>query len=63
MISSDRNVNLQKIKIEPHLGDLKWVKGTFPSPYGVDKIEHHKLDDGTVKTTVDAPKEVKLLTK
>jgi len=49
----------KKIKIEPHLGDLQWVKGTFPTPYGVVKIEHHKLADGTVKTTVNAPKEVK----
>ncbi len=50
----------KKIKIEPHLGDLKWVKGTFPTPYGVVKIEHQKMPDGTVKTTVDAPKEVKV---
>ena len=50
----------KKIKIEPHLGDLKWVKGTFPTPYGVVKIEHQKMSDGTVKTTVDAPKEVKV---
>ena len=49
----------KKLKIEPHLGDLQWVRGTFPTPYGVVKIEHHKLADGTVKTTVDAPKEVK----
>jgi len=49
------------IKIEPHLGDLEWVKGTFPTPFGVVKIEHKKLADGSVKTTFDAPKEVKIL--
>ncbi len=53
----------KKIKIEPHLGDLQWVKGTFPTPYGVVKIEHKKMADGTVKTDVDAPKEVMVLTK
>jgi hypothetical protein len=52
----------KKIKIEPHLGDLKWVKGTFPTPYGVVKIEHKKMADGTVKTEVDGPKEIKVLT-
>jgi len=52
----------KKIKIEPHLGDLQWVKGSFPTPYGVVKIEHKKMADGTVKTDVDAPKEVKVLT-
>lgn len=51
------------IKIEPHLGDLQWVKGTFPTPFGVLKIEHKKMADGTVKTTFDAPKGIKILTK
>ncbi len=50
----------EKIKIEPHLGDLLWVKGTFPTPFGVVKIEHQKMPDGSVKTKVDAPKEVKV---
>lgn len=53
----------KKIRIEPHLGDLKWVKGTFPTPYGVMKIEHKKMSDGSVKTEVDAPREVRVLTK
>jgi hypothetical protein len=53
----------KKIRIEPHLGDLKWVKGTFPTPYGVVKIEHKKMSDGTVRTEVDAPQEVRVLTK
>jgi hypothetical protein len=53
----------KKIRIEPHLGDLKWVKGTFPTPYGVVKIEHKKMSDGTVRTEIDAPREVRVLTK
>jgi len=51
------------ISIEPHLGDLLWVKGTFPTPFGVVKIEHKKMADGTVKTSFVAPKGVKILTK
>ncbi len=50
------------IKIEPHLGDLQWVKGTFPTPYGVVKIEHRKMPNGKVNTTFMAPKEVNILT-
>jgi len=46
------------IKIEPHLGDLQWVKGSFPTPFGVVKIEHKKMADGTVKTTYKVPKGV-----
>lgn len=50
----------RKISIEPHLGDLEWVKGTFPTPYGIVEIEHRKLANGKVKTTFKAPKEVKV---
>ena len=53
----------RELRIEPHLGDLQWVKGSFPTPYGVLKIEHHKMADGSVKTTFDAPKEIKIITK
>ena len=53
----------KKIKLEPHLADLQWVKGSFPTPYGVVKIEYKKMADGSVKILVDAPKEVKILTK
>ncbi len=51
----------KRIKIDPHLGDLQWVKGTFPTPYGIVKIEHQKQAGGTIKTTYQAPKEVKIM--
>lgn len=53
----------KKIRIEPHLGDLEWVNGTFPTPYGVVKIEHKKRPNGKIRTKVDAPRKVKILTK
>jgi alpha-L-rhamnosidase len=52
----------KKIKIEPHLGDLKWVKGTFPTPYGIVKIEHEKTASGKIRTIFDAPEGVTVLT-
>jgi len=52
----------REISIEPHLGDLQWVKGTFPTPYGVVEIEHKKRSDGTVKTTFKAPRGVRVVT-
>ncbi len=52
----------KRIRIVPHLGDLQWAKGTFPTPHGVVKIAHQKMPDGTVKTTVDAPKGVRVQT-
>lgn len=49
------------IRIEPHLADLEWVEGTFPTPYGVVKIRHTKGADGKVSTEVDAPEEVRVV--
>ena len=47
-------------KIEPHLGNLEWVEGTFPTPHGVVQISHKKGADGKVKTEVKAPEGVKI---
>lgn len=49
------------VKISPHLCDLKWVEGTFPTPYGVITIRHEVGADGKVKSKIDAPAEVKVL--
>ncbi|MFN8254440.1 MAG: alpha-L-rhamnosidase C-terminal domain-containing protein [Bacteroidales bacterium] len=51
----------KKIKIEPHLGDLQWVKGSFPTPLGVLQIEHKKDAKGKVMTTYIAPKGVTVI--
>ncbi len=53
----------KKIKIEPHLGDLEWAKGTFPTPMGVVKIEHKKKANGTVETIYEAPDGVEVMIK
>lgn len=49
------------IKIEPHLGNLKWVEGSFPTPMGVVKVKHTRLANGKIETKVDAPEGVKVL--
>ncbi|MDR2041692.1 MAG: alpha-L-rhamnosidase [Tannerella sp.] len=49
------------LKIEPHLGDLEWVEGTFPTPQGIVSISHRKGPDGKIKTKVNAPKGVKII--
>jgi alpha-L-rhamnosidase len=49
------------IRVQPNLGDLKWVEGTYPTPMGVVKIRHEKQPDGKIKSTIDAPKGVKVL--
>ncbi|MCD7851143.1 MAG: alpha-L-rhamnosidase [Parabacteroides sp.] len=49
------------VRITPHLGDLEWVEGTFPTPYGVITIRHERGADGQVKSRIDAPAEVKII--
>ena len=48
----------KKVCITPHLGNLKWAEGLYPTPYGQIFIRHEKLPDGTVKTSIKAPKGV-----
>jgi len=48
------------ISIIPDLGDLKWVKGTYPTPFGVVSISHVRLVDGLIKTQYDLPEGVEL---
>lgn len=45
-----------KIRIEPHLGDLSYAKGTYPTPLGTITINHTKQADGSIKSDVQAPK-------
>lgn len=52
----------KKVRITPHLGNLQWVEGTYPTPSGeVIRIKHVKQPDGKIKTTVKAPKGVKII--
>lgn len=43
------------VKINPHLGDLEWVEGAVPTPFGDIKISHRKDAEGNVVSTVSAP--------
>ncbi len=49
------------IEIKPHLGDLKFAEGTFPTPYGLVKVKHTKLSNGKIQSDISAPKEVKII--
>lgn len=51
----------KKIKIEPHLGDLSFAEGTFPTPYGLVKVKHVKQADGKVKSTITKPAQVQIV--
>jgi hypothetical protein len=47
-----------KIRIEPHLGELEWAEGSFPTPMGVLFVRHTKGLNGKISTEIKAPKGV-----
>ncbi|AUD07449.1 alpha-L-rhamnosidase-related protein [Spirosoma pollinicola] len=49
------------IKIEPHLEDLTFAEGSFPTPYGLVKVKHTKLANGKIQSEVSGPKEVRII--
>lgn len=49
------------IAIKPHLGSLKYVRGSIATPFGKLTVEHRKNEDGTVITSVDAPNGIEIL--
>jgi hypothetical protein len=49
------------IRVAPHLGDLAWVEGVYPTPKGPVKIRHEKQADGTIKSDIAAPEGIKVL--
>ncbi len=49
------------VKIEPHLGDLEWAEGSYPTPFGNIRVRHEKRADGSIDSQIDIPKGIKLL--
>ncbi len=52
---------LKTVRIRPNLGNLKFVEGTFPTPYGEIYVKHTRQEDGTIESEIKAPKEVKVV--
>lgn len=45
-----------KVRIEPHLGDLQWAEGTFPTPFGVIYVKHTRGKNGKITSDIRLPK-------
>lgn len=48
-------------RLNPHLGNLSFAEGTFPTALGVIRVRHTKDKAGKVVTTVQAPKGIRIL--
>jgi len=51
------------ITVAPHLGDLEWAEGSFPTPLGVVTVKHTKQPDGSVHTEHTAPPGIRVIRK
>jgi hypothetical protein len=45
----------KKIKVEPHLADLQWAEGSFPTPLGVVYVKHTKDANGKINSVIKTP--------
>lgn len=50
-----------KLWVEPHLGNLEWAGGSYPTPYGAVSMKAVRLANGKTVVAVNAPKGVKLV--
>ena len=55
------NGGFKKVKIKPYLGEMSYVKGSIPTPYGRIFIECKKNANGEIFAKYSAPKEVEIL--
>ena len=51
----------RKVSVKPHLGNLEWAVGTYPTPMGNIYVKHVRQADGSVKSIIKAPKGVKVV--
>jgi hypothetical protein len=45
----------EAVRITPHLGDLEYAKGTYPTKHGLIRVMHFKKADGEVESIVEVP--------
>lgn len=50
----------RKVCMEPHLGDLEWAEGTYPTPFGNISIRVEKDAKGRTVAHVSKPRKVRL---
>jgi alpha-L-rhamnosidase len=49
------------VRIRPHLGNLQWAEGAFPTSLGIIRVRHHRREDGTIHSDVEPPSSIQVL--
>jgi hypothetical protein len=50
-----------QVRIRPHLGDLAWAEGAFPTPHGDIRVRHERRADGAIASEIALPAGVTLV--
>lgn len=45
----------KRVRIAPCLGDLKWVEGSYPTPFGPIHVRHERKADGEINSIIKVP--------
>lgn len=51
----------KKVRVRPHLGDLEWAEGTYPTIHGPIHVRHERKPNGEVLSTISAPEGVEIV--
>ena len=51
----------RKLAVRPHLADLDYARGTYPTPYGTVSVFASKQSNGTLHLEVDAPEGIEIV--
>lgn len=51
----------RKVLVQPHLCDLEWVEGAYPTPHGVLRLRHQREATGETTSHIEAPPGVEVI--
>lgn len=51
---------MQRVRITPHLADLDWAEGRYPTPHGDISVRHEKQADDSIATSIEAPDSIEV---
>jgi alpha-L-rhamnosidase len=50
----------RRVRVAPHLANLQWVEGAYPTPFGPLRVRHERKVDGGIDSRIEAPSGVQV---
>jgi alpha-L-rhamnosidase len=51
----------RRVRVAPHLADLEWAEGSFPTPFGPITVRHERTATGQIESEITAPSECEIV--